>query len=246
MDLSQQHRVDRIIIFTRYPEVGKAKTRLIPKLGSTIATYLHRRLAEYTLEQCRDWRSNSADFSQTQKIITVCFNGGDRALMAAWLGDDLDYQIQGQGDLGEKIIRILQYLAPSVLAQNLRQELALDLTPETIIANRLVIIGTDCPELKATHLDQAFQMLGKKDLVLGKAEDGGYYLIGLKQVIPQLFQGISWGSDRVFAETVEIAKSLGLSIGYLPILRDIDRPEDLIYLLTLANFEDFIELKNCE
>ncbi len=92
---------------------------------------------------------------------------------------------------------------------------------------RVVTIGIDCPDLNELLLNQAFELLKQKDLILGVAEDGGYYLIGLSRLISELFVGISWGSDRVLAQTKNIAERLGLNTDYLPPLNDIDRPEDL-------------------
>jgi uncharacterized protein len=246
MDLPDHEKLDRLnrlIIFTRYPELGKNKTRLIPALEDVLlrsqaeakATDIHRRLAEHTLAQSRQWFTSQAiemasetlsevaqEIDKTSGKITVCFTGGDAELMAVWLGEDLDYHSQGEGDLGQRILVVLQHFRESNLA----------------LENYFVIIGTDCPELASKDIDRAFQALSKNDLVIGQAEDGGYYLIGFKQIIPSLFQGISWGTATVFAETLAIANSLGLRISYLPVLRDIDRPEDLDYLITLAGFEN--------
>jgi len=211
----------RLIIFTRYPELGKAKTRLIPAVGAAIATQVHRRLTEYTLQQCRNLNLEQAE--QVPRQITVCFTGGNEQLMADWLGMDLDYQPQGSGDLGEKILGAIRQLWQPELGQK----------------NRLLILGTDCPELNAPAMQRAFQVLENQDIVLGEAADGGYYLIGLKAVIPELFQGIPWSTATVFQETVKIAEKLGLTIGYLPVLRDIDRPEDLTYLAKLSELSEF-------
>jgi rSAM/selenodomain-associated transferase 1 len=94
-------------------------------------------------------------------------------------------------------------------------------------AERVIIIGTDCPDLNSQILITAFEQLEVFNLVLGPALDGGYYLIGLQQPIAELFMNISWGTAQVFVKTVEIAQKLNLSIGYLQSLADIDRPEDL-------------------
>ncbi len=248
MDLphyKKSNQLNRLIIFTRYPELGKNKTRLIPALDDALlrsqaeakATDIHRRLAEHTLAQGRQWLNNkyveptdetTNEFDQetidkTRGEITVCFTGGDTQLMAAWLGADLDYQPQGEGDLGQRILVVLQHFGEA---------------NPTLEKNYFVLIGTDCPELTSKDIDRAFQALKAHDLVLGKAEDGGYYLIGFQQIIPQLFQDIAWGTDIVFAETVAVANNLGLKISYLPVRRDIDRPEDLHYLRTLIGFEN--------
>jgi rSAM/selenodomain-associated transferase 1 len=92
----------------------------------------------------------------------------------------------------------------------------------------VVIIGTDCPDLKAQLMVKAFYALEQNDLVLGPALDGGYYLIGLRRLIPELFTGISWSTAEVLEQTIRIAQRLDLAIAFLPLLNDIDRPEDLI------------------
>ena len=193
----------RLIIFTRYPEPGITKTRMIPALGAVGAAKLQRQMTEHTLAQAQLLQS-SCDVS-----IEVRFAGGDKQLMQAWLGNDIECITQGEGDLGQK-------MANSLISAFQNQ------------TKLVVIIGSDCPGLTPLLIAKAFQQLHLgNDLVLGSAIDGGYYLIGINRFIPQLFAGISWGSDRVFSQTVAIAKSLNLATAYLPPLADIDRPEDL-------------------
>jgi glycosyltransferase A (GT-A) superfamily protein (DUF2064 family) len=75
---------------------------------------------------------------------------------------------------------------------------------------------------------KAFNALEQHDLVLGPAQDGGYYLIGLCRLIPELFTGISWSTAEVLQQTMSIAQRLELAVAYLPRLSDVDRPEDLV------------------
>jgi rSAM/selenodomain-associated transferase 2 len=92
---------------------------------------------------------------------------------------------------------------------------------------RIVIIGTDCPELTPELLHQAFVALRDHDLVLGPASDGGYYLIGLRRPVPELFRGMPWGTGDVRRRTLEAAERGGISVFELKQLDDVDRPEDL-------------------
>ena len=94
-------------------------------------------------------------------------------------------------------------------------------------AQEVVMIGIDCPNLSAEVLAQAFEKINNCDLLLGPAVDGGYYLIGLKRAIGELFINIDWGTSKVLQQTVDIAQQLNLSVGYLATLADVDRPEDL-------------------
>jgi uncharacterized protein len=201
MNLAQPAQA-QLIVFTRYPEPGQAKTRLIPALGASGAATVHRQMTEHTLSQVRKLHS-------TQGIsIAVHFDGNGYQQMQDWLGADLVYQSQPSGDLGLRMARSFDSAFQAGVA-------------------RVAIIGTDCPGLDTELMGTAFDLLLTHDLVLGPAIDGGYYLIGLRYFVPELFVGISWSTDRVLIQTVAIAHKLNLSVGYLPILADVDRPEDL-------------------
>ncbi|MEH1823454.1 MAG: TIGR04282 family arsenosugar biosynthesis glycosyltransferase [Nostoc sp.] len=191
-----------LIIFTRYPEPGKTKTRLIPVLGTVGAANLQRQMSEYTIFQVQELQK-AIDIS-----VEVWFTGGNSQLMEDWLGLDLVYQFQGEGDLGSRMARSLFEAFQSGMEQ-------------------VIIIGTDCPGVNTQILATAFEKLHAFDLVLGPAIDGGYYLIGLRQPIPELFVNIDWGTDRVFQKTLDIAQKLNLSYASLSPLADVDRPEDL-------------------
>ena len=201
---------ESLIIFSRYPEAGKTKTRMIPALGAKGAADLQRRLSEHTLKQARKLRQfRSID-------IVIYFAGGNINLMRQWLGNDVSYCVQAEGDLGVK----MQSAMKDLFARK---------------KQRVVIIGIDCPSINTAILETAFESLKNHDLVLGEAEDGGYYLIGLSKLVAEMFVGINWGSDRVFADSCAIARSLDLTTAYLPILRDLDRPEDLDLIKLIEN-----------
>ncbi len=193
---------DSLIVFTRYPEAGKTKTRLIPLLGEQGAANLQKKLTEHTLKQI-------CELQQMRPLnVRIYFAGGDVTLMSDWLGSNYYYSPQVSGNLGERLITALQETFTSEI-------------------EKVVIIGIDCPDLNSTLINQAFEQLSDSDLVLGKAEDGGYYLIGLRRFLPELFQGIDWGSEIVLQQTINIANRLGLKTSYLPLLNDIDTPQDL-------------------
>jgi rSAM/selenodomain-associated transferase 1 len=196
---------DQLTIFTRYPEPGLTKTRLIGALGKKGAAALQKELTEQTVQKIDPLVKTST----IEPVI--CFEGGDLASMQNWLGDDRTYKPQGDGNLGEKLIKAFED-AFSAGAQ------------------RVVTVGCDCPDLNKEHIGRAFDALYLKDLVLGPATDGGYYLIGIKCPCGALFKDIPWGTDRVFETTVYLAQELGLSIEILEELRDVDRPADLEYI----------------
>ncbi len=190
-----------LIIFTRYPEPGKTKTRLIPALGELGSAQLHRRMAEHTVQQARTLYC----------AIEVWYVGGSEELMQNWLGTDLYYREQLDGDLGDRMCAAFRS--------------AFDQGYQTVM-----LIGTDCPGLTTALLAQGFAELQNQVVTIGPAIDGGYYLIGLQRLVPELFQGISWSTDTVLPETLQIADRLNLDSVLLPCLRDIDLPEDLQYL----------------
>lgn len=200
-----------LIIFTRYPEPGSTKTRLIPALGADGAAKLQGLMSEFTVLQAQ--KLQSTNFLK----IEIHYSGGNAKLMSDWLGKSLIYYPQFEGDLGCKM------------------SMALGTAFERGYKSAIVI-GTDCPSLDRAIMRQAFDLLEQKDLVLGAATDGGYYLIGLNKFIPELFQSVKWSTSEVFSKTVEIARILGLEIGYLPTLFDIDRPEDLELLKNLVRY----------
>jgi rSAM/selenodomain-associated transferase 2 len=92
---------------------------------------------------------------------------------------------------------------------------------------KVVIVGTDCPGLTEDLTQEAFAGLDQGDVALGPAKDGGYYLIGLRRPMEELFRGIPWGTGEVLAKTLETARRLGLRVSLLKLLDDVDRPEDL-------------------
>ena len=91
---------------------------------------------------------------------------------------------------------------------------------------RVVLLGTDIPELKTDHLREAFSALKDKDLVLGPSTDGGYWLMGLRRPL-DLFRGIDWGTGKVLEQTLTLDNGDGLTVFQLELLRDLDTVEDL-------------------
>jgi rSAM/selenodomain-associated transferase 2/rSAM/selenodomain-associated transferase 1 len=198
---------ERLIVFTRFPESGKTKTRLIPILGAGGAARLQRRMTEHTIAiaakaGCRPGLT-----------VEVCHEGGSKALMRQWLGPQFSYRPQGPGDIGRRMARAFEAAFRDG-------------------AGVTVIVGSDIPRISAEIIHQAFDGLQKNDLVFGPARDGGYYLIGMKNTIPfetcsRLFSGINWGTCDVLSQTLQKAGASGLRFILLETLGDVDRPVDL-------------------
>ena len=195
-----------LVLFTRYPEPGRAKTRLVPALGPEGACALQRRMTERTV------RRIATPGSIAPWRIEVRYEGGDATAMRGWLGGGPALTPQGTGDLG---VRLLAAFDEGFSAG----------------ARAVVVIGSDCPELGAGDVADAFQELAGVDAVFGPASDGGYYLVGLRDsaraAAARLFAGIPWGGDAVLAASLSAAAHAGLSVSLLRTLADVDRPGDL-------------------
>ncbi len=192
----------RLIIFTRYPEPGKVKTRLLSELSAEQAAAVHKNMTEFTLR----WAKSS--FQKNPDGIEIRYDGGDEQQMKDWLGQECDYVHQGQGDIGRRMMRAFE--------QNFHHGI-----------DFAVLVGTDTPQLTAFHAKLAFDSLKGHDVVFVPAKDGGYCLIGLRRMVPALFESINWGADSVFEDTLKRAKDHGLSVKVLESLQDVDLPDDI-------------------
>lgn len=214
----QSNAKSKLLIFSRYPVAGKAKTRLIPALGSDGAAQLHRNMTEHVINMAR---STYEINPENHYGVTIHYTGADLKDFRVWLGPDLQYQGQSSGDLGQRMKNAFK----DAFAHGSKNAIG---------------IGTDVPNLSSAILQQAQENLDNHDLVLGPAVDGGYYLIGMNSYYPELFADIDWGTEHVYKQTREICTHLSLRIAELPILNDIDRPEDLNILKDDPRFSDIL------
>lgn len=191
----------KLVLFTKYPTPGKSKTRLIPELGAEGAAALHRKMAIHACSLVRRIESHNGTAGE------IRYTGSDESSFRDWLGADLTFKNQNDGDLGVRMF--------AAVDDGLSKH------------DSVILIGTDCPALNDATVNHAFALLRKHDVVIGPAEDGGYYLIGMRKAHRELFEGIEWGSAEVLAKTRGRIDALGLRAAYLQRLPDIDRPEDL-------------------
>jgi rSAM/selenodomain-associated transferase 1 len=196
-----------VLVFSKLPEAGRVKTRLIPALGAVGAANLYARLLERQL----GWLTVEAGYP-VQLWLTPSM---DHPLIQQWANvSALSLFLQQGEDLGQRMM----HAARSAL-QHYQQ---------------VVLLGVDCPALTPLHLRQAFAWLESYDAVLGPAQDGGYVLLGLKSTPEPLFNGHSWGQADV-AETTRMAmRELHWDWRELPLLWDLDRAEDLTKLDSLG------------
>jgi len=199
MTASAADTVCRVMVFARAP--GEAKTRLIPALGEAGVAALHRRLVMHCLRAARDSRLGPVE-------LWCAPHAGDPFFRDCERRCGVSLHPQGEGDLGARMQRAFE----SALAG----------------AERAILVGSDIPALSAQYLRDADQALGRgDDAAIGPAEDGGYVLIGLSRCDPELFRDIPWGGPEVLAETRRRLATLSWRSSELPVLWDVDRPEDL-------------------
>jgi hypothetical protein len=192
---------DRIelAIFAKAPIEGFAKTRLVPYLGAKGAAELQRRLIEQTVRV--------ALASNIGPVSLWCTPSCDHevfSLLAA--SDGIALYTQSGADLGARMLDAFEVLTRHGPA---------------------IVIGTDCPVLNKSHLvDCAALLRHGHDAVFLPTEDGGYALVGFARPRPELLRDMSWGTDRVMAETRVRARQLGLRIAEPALVWDIDRQAD--------------------
>ncbi len=190
-----------LLVLARAPLPGKAKSRLVPRLGAWGAARLQARLTRRTLRTAHEARCGPLEL-----------HGAPRARQAFFLREARRFgatlHAQRGADLGARMLH--------ALSGALRRHRA------------AILIGTDCPALRAADLRRATRALAAgHDAVIAPAEDGGYALIGVRRVVPRLFENIAWGEAQVFAQTRLRLESLGWRWKRLRTVWDVDRPEDL-------------------
>ncbi len=189
-----------LIIFVKAPLPGKVKTRLARELGDEDACGLYRAMG-------RDIAENPGRNDNWDTIIAFS-PPEEEALVREWLGSGFSYHPQKGDDLGERMFRAIADVLESGYA-------------------RVVLVGSDIPELTAEIILRAFDTLDEADVVLGPARDGGYYLVGMKKPHQDIFTDIPWSTPEVFAATCGRIRELGLTPAFTEPLDDVDDPEDL-------------------
>ena len=194
-----------IAVMAKAPMAGHVKTRLVPPLTREEAAELYRCLLLDKIRQVGTLSGVDPYLAYTPPEA--------RAQMASLAPQDFTLIPQAGSDLGDRLHRL-----------------------SAILLERghpgVIIIDSDTPTLPSTYLLDALDRLQNRstDLVLGPAEDGGYYLIGLKRPCLALFDDIPWSSPEVFSETLRRASAQRLEVATLPSWFDVDTPSDLLRL----------------
>ncbi|HEX8041577.1 MAG TPA: TIGR04282 family arsenosugar biosynthesis glycosyltransferase [Chryseosolibacter sp.] len=187
----------RLIIFYRNPQEANVKTRLAATLGQDKARQIYVRLAQHT-----------RDVAEKTDVDKIVFYSDFVDTPDMW--PDATYQkaVQHGHDLGAR------------MKNAFKESFARGYTS-------VCIIGTDCFELSQEVIDEAFESLHHSDAVVGPAKDGGYYLLGMNQMLPALFDNKRWSTNTVLNETIRDLGLLGLHYTLLRTLADVDTEEDL-------------------
>lgn len=186
-----------LIIFYRNPELGKVKTRLAAAVGDEKALAIYLKLATHTREVAL-----ASDFDR------VVYYSHHVDTEDNWQENSFHKKLQVGNDLGIRMYNAFENAFRDGYAH-------------------VCIIGTDCLELTSEILSAAFEQLKAHDAVIGPARDGGYYLLGMKQLHKDLFANKEWSTDTVAKRTIVDFQNLNLTYSKLATLSDIDREEDL-------------------
>ncbi len=196
-----------LVVFARNPVPGAVKTRLQIRYTPQQAADIYRALVLDTLENARG--------ASAARYVLAYTPGDTEEEFRRLAGPGWDLRPQVGTDLGGRMLEAARWSFDRG-------------------ARRLVIIGSDVPNLPVESIDRAFDLLGEKDVVIGPTVDGGYGLIGLSRPLDAVFQDIEWGTERVFSQTVERAEAAGLTLGVVPPWYDVDTPSDLDFLVAHA------------
>jgi rSAM/selenodomain-associated transferase 1 len=195
-----------VLFFVKYPAPGRVKTRLAEQIGQDAAADLYR---NFVTDILATLKSLDANF----KIVFAL--GGSQDQFQQWLGKEYSYIPQVGQDLGQRM--------ENAFLQAFNEGF-----------KDVIVIGSDSPDLPKEYLELAFTTLDTNDIVIGPSSDGGYYLIGFTReaFLPEAFERITWSSDKVFVQTVDILKQHRHRVCLLPQWYDVD---------TLADLESFLQ-----
>ena len=188
-----------LIIFVKNPEKGKVKTRLAADVGEDRALEIYKQLLDHT-------HSITVDLDVVKKVYySQRIDNGD-----LWDIGQYEKFVQSGDGLGEKMA--------SAFTDGFKED-----------HGSICIIGSDCFEITEQIINEAFEQLTSNDVVVGPANDGGYYLLGMNTYHPQLFEGKTYSTSSVLRELLDEIESLNLTVFKLPTLNDVDTVADLNY-----------------
>ncbi|MBW8039980.1 MAG: glycosyltransferase [Planctomycetes bacterium] len=202
-----------VLFFVKHPAAGKVKTRLAQHVGQDVATDLYKSFVADILSTLRALSVN---------IRIVYYPSDAENQFQQWLGEEYSYIRQVGMDLGQRMKNaFLQAFSDGF--------------------DKVVLIGSDLPDLPAEYLELAFKALETNGVAVGPSSDGGYYLIGFAKeaLLPDVFEGITWSSADVFEQTLKILKKHKQRVFMLPQWHDVDTWTDLSELVERNKYTAF-------
>ncbi len=186
-----------LLIFAKHPVPNQVKTRLAAGIGHEKALQVYEALLAHTLATVLP--------IDADKHV---FYGNEVPENDIWSEAGFNRDLQDGADLGDRMAHAFAFAFRKGY-------------------EKVVVIGTDCPEITPEILTHAFRQLDNNEVVVGPATDGGYYLLGMRRFYPDLFKEIPWSTDEVFKLTRNALRAKSISFSLLPELHDIDVVEDL-------------------
>jgi len=200
--MKQKSDKSAFIIFAKYPHLGKVKTRLAKDTGDKFARFFYDKCATKLFGEVAKVTGESTD------AFLFYTEEDDLKLIKDWVNRDFGYFPQKGDDLGSRISKAFKLVF----------EMGYD---------KVIIVGSDVPDLNFDFLKASIERLNDCDLVIGPCSDGGYNLLGIKKYQPDLFSQIPWSTDKVLETTLERGNKLGLITNLLHVITDIDTLTDL-------------------
>lgn len=188
---------NQLLLFVKNTELGKVKTRLAKTIGNEKALFIYKALLQHT-------RKTAVEVNAQRKVYYSTYIDSNDEFES----DFFEKRIQVQDDLGMKMYAAFK-----------------DSFGER--ADKVLLIGSDCYEINAKIIEDAFIALDKSDYVVGPAHDGGYYLIGMKTLNKSIFEDMVWSTSNVLLDTILEIKKQNKSYFLMPTLTDVDHEEDL-------------------
>lgn len=185
-----------LIVFQKNEVLGKVKTRLAATLGDEEALKIYQILIGHTHKVIQSIAADTYIFFSD--FLPDNYKQED---------SNFSFQVQQGKDLGDRMNNAFQFLFKNGY-------------------ERVLIIGTDCAVLEPKHIQAAIQKLNSSEVVIGPAEDGGYYLLGMKSLTSNIFIDMEWSTENVLKETIDRLTQESISYSTIEILSDIDHEED--------------------
>ena len=192
-----------IIVFARLPVEGKVKTRLAKEIGDKNSAILYQVCAEHLFKEVKKVKKYDTD------LFLFYSDENETGKIKKWVGEDFYFYPQSGENLGTKMLNAFQQIFEKKYS-------------------KVIIVGTDVPDIDSTLILNAFMELDNNDFVIGPSHDGGYYLLGMKSPANHLFSNIKWGTETVLTSTLEKLNKRKIPFKLLPELIDIDIKKDII------------------